>query len=47
MCLRNWVKFLSLVLLTWVLFNLVIEASIVRVAFTNALFVAYANEFYE
>ncbi len=39
-CLSNGVKFFGLVLLTWVFFNLVVEASVVGMSFADTLFVA-------
>ncbi len=40
MSLRNWVKLLGLVLLTWVFFNLVVEASVVGVTLPDTFLVA-------
>ncbi len=38
--LRNWVEFLGFVLLAWVLLVLIVEAGVVGMAFSNAIFVA-------
>ena len=42
--LRHWVKLLSFVLLTWILFNLVVVAGVVNMAFSNAVFISYTNQ---
>ena len=38
--LRNWVKFLGLILLAWVLLRLVVITSVVGMTFADAVFVA-------